>query len=165
MISGVIRIKTSGNINHFRFPFRQSSGSRCGTMLMYTVSPYNKTDNSLLSKRRHSVWPTSCNMLWSFYVSKGILDTLSVQFVGWKIAMELILMSMILLLWGWLSWSRTPSQGIHTAENEKVVNVTQSGTRYVFNWPERRKQVAPKRPNHSPFPHPENSPKHQKPDC
>jgi len=51
-------------------------------MLTYCQSVLTtKLTHSALSKRRHSVWPTSWNMLWSFYVSKSILDTLSVQFI------------------------------------------------------------------------------------
>jgi hypothetical protein len=71
---------------------------------------WRRTLNAL-SKRRHSVWPTSWNMLWSFNISKSILDTPSVQFVWWKKAIELILISTILQLWGWLYLSRTPSRG------------------------------------------------------
>ena len=92
-----------------------------------------KLKNSALSKRSHSVWLTRWNMLWSFYVSKSILDTLSVQCSLMKTAMELILINTILQLWGWLSRSRTPSLGIHTAENVKVVEVTPIAIRYVID--------------------------------
>jgi hypothetical protein len=125
-----IRIKALRNTSHFRFSFPHSQAEVNLVICWRTQSvPPTKLTKSALSKRRHSVWPTSWNMLWSFNVSKRMLDTLSVQFVWWKIAMEFIPTSRILQLWGWLSWSRTPSPGIHRTEKVKVVDVTPSATR------------------------------------
>jgi hypothetical protein len=51
------------------------------------------------------------------------------------------------------------------AENVKVEDVMARATRYVFNLPLRWRHDDPKRQNHSPLPHPQNTPKHKNLDC